>query len=121
VFLWSKRGGPKDRRRAARAGGEGLRAFYWTGGVSHPSSVRNISRSGAYVETEAAWGVGTVLYLVLDQKESDQPAPGETGALGLWARVVRAEPSGMAVEFVNAGREEARLIDSWERASADLG
>jgi len=119
LFFWSKRDGPKDRRRAARAGGDGLRAFYWTGGVSHPSRVRNISRNGAYVETQSAWGVGTVLYLVLDQRESGQPPAGEAGALGLWSRVVRTEPSGMAVEFVNAGREEARLIDSWEQASTD--
>lgn len=117
MFFWGKRRGRKDRRRTARAVVEGLRSFYWTGGVPHPSQVRNISRGGAYVEGEVSWTVGTVLYLVLDQAASGQPVPGATDTVGLWARVTRVEPSGMALEFVSMDGEEATTVDFWERPS----
>src|ERR1035438_9568919 len=108
MFLWGKRGEPKDRRRVARAAADALRAFYWTGGVSHPCRVRNINRRGVYIETDQHWCVGTVLHLSLERDPLGQPPAGATEAFGLWARVVHADSSGMGMEFVRSAPEEER-------------
>jgi len=105
MFLRGKR---KERRRAARVAGPALAAFYWTGGVSHPRRIRNISRNGAYIETETDWYVGTVLHIVLERPASCQPSPEATKPFGLWARVIHTDSCGMGIEFIMKEREEKR-------------
>jgi hypothetical protein len=108
MFLQGKRGKPKDRRRAARALAPALTAFYWTGGVSHPCSVRDISLRGAYIETKTDWYAGTVLHLVLERNPSGERPAEAAKTSGLWARVVRTDPHGMGMEFLMRNREEER-------------
>ena len=86
--------------------GPALAAFYWTGGVPNPCRVSNISRKGAYIETDKDWYKGTVLHLVLECQPAPQPARDSTKPFGLWARIVRADPRGMGMEFIMTDRQE---------------
>jgi len=90
--MFFRKRGPKERRRGARAEGPALAAFYWTGGISNPCRVCNISRQGAYIETDQEWYVGTVLHLVLEPHASSQLAPDSAKTFGLWARIVHTAP-----------------------------
>ena len=92
MFSWIKRGKPQERRREARVDGPSLAAFYWTGGISNPCRVCNISRKGAYIETDQNWYVGTILHLVLESNALSQPSPETNPTFGLWARIVHTEP-----------------------------
>lgn len=107
MFLRRKRDGPKDRRRAVRVAEPALAAFYWTGGVSNPCCVRDISREGAYIETTKEWCSGTVLQLILESKRPQEPPAGTAKRFGLWARVAHADAHGMGMEFILADREGA--------------
>ena len=100
MYLWGKRSERKNRRRAARVEKPVLTAFYWTGGVSNPCRVRDISRRGIYIEAEKEWFVGTLLQLVLQRPPSTEPSPEPARSFALWARIVRADPCGMGMEFI---------------------
>jgi hypothetical protein len=115
-----RRNKPKDRRRTARAARPGLTAVYWTGGVSQPLRVRDISQGGAYIETEAEWCAGTLIHLVLDYGGSGQSPP--KAAIGLWARVVRVDAHGMGMQFAQMDRaEEQRFRQFLETSIGSLG
>jgi Tfp pilus assembly protein PilZ len=97
---------PKDRRKAARVPEFAVRATYWTGGVCRPLRVRDISESGAYIETEPDWCVGTLIHLVLECEAPDRSSPKAT--FWLWARIVHADSGGMGVQFMKMERERKR-------------
>jgi hypothetical protein len=133
MFFRSKRGKPKERRLAARVEEPTLAVFYWTGGISNPCRVCNISRTGAYIETDQDWYVGTILHLVLEPRSPAgldagkvreylsehhgveigggfapfSPPKEANRTFGLWARIVRTDSRGMGMEFVLTDRREA--------------
>ena len=98
--------GKKDRRRAARVRDSGLIALYWTGGVPRPYRIRDISSSGAFIETKDEWYVGTTMHLVLEHDGTGHLSP--EAAFGLWAHVVRAGAGGMGVSFIMRSRNEQK-------------
>jgi hypothetical protein len=89
-------GEPPDPREAAREALTGLVAYFFTGGVPVPHSVRNISTSGLFVITEERWYKGTFVRMTL----TDRREPTAERSITLHARVVRWTEDGVALNFV---------------------
>jgi len=107
----------RERRRAQRNWVNGLTVVYWSGGVGHPWPVSEISLSGAVMETPDDWYGGTLVHLVLENRNGGTNAePADT--CGVWARVVRRGFQGVCVEFMP--RDEAESL-ALRRFIAGLG
>jgi hypothetical protein len=87
---------PSDRRKAAREALPGLVAYFFTGGVPRPHSVRDISTSGLYIITEERWYRGTFVRITL----TDEREPTAERSITLHAGVVRWTEDGVALNFV---------------------
>ncbi|HWQ53139.1 MAG TPA: TadE/TadG family type IV pilus assembly protein [Bryobacteraceae bacterium] len=100
-------GKPMERRAGSRRAGSPLTAAYWNGAAPAPRSVRNIDPNGAFIESAEPWRPGTMIHMALEpQREGDGTE--EVPTFGLWARIVRSQPDGMAVQFVFENRSEHR-------------
>ena len=89
-------GEPPDPRKAVRTALPGLVAYFFTGGVPMPHSVRDISTSGLYVVTEERWYKGTFVRITL----ADQREPTAERSITLHAKVVRWTEEGVALQFI---------------------
>ena len=92
-----------DTRKGARLPGGGLAVFYWTGGRSEAHPVREISLSGAVIETPDHYSPGTLIQFALGRM-GGPAATGRQEAFNIWARVVRQEQSALCVKFVFVDR-----------------
>jgi len=119
-FGWSRKS--KDRRRAKRIPIDSMAAVYWDGSVNCSHMVKDVSLTGALVETSLNWSVGTLIrmslqYLGKGEAEShgklESPANTERVNdqdvfLDVWSRVVRKTAHGLSVQFIFANRAEAQ-------------
>jgi hypothetical protein len=101
-------GKPMERRAGRRKAGAPLTAAYWTGAAPAPRKVRDIDANGAFIESAEPWRPGTMLYIALEPEPDGQANAGHLSKFGLWARIVRSEADGMAVQFVFEGRAERK-------------
>ena len=101
-----RRSKPKDRRLTARTECSAFITYYWTGGRPRPFRIRDISEGGAFIESGEGWGVGTVLYLLLEPSDGNGHRPKDR--FGLWAQIVRFEADGIGVEFIMTSLDERR-------------
>jgi Flp pilus assembly protein TadG len=95
-----------DARKASRLPGGGLAVFYWTGGRSGAHPLREISLSGAVIETPDRYSRGTLIKLVLGFVPGADRSSGPAEPLSLWARVVRQEAGALCVKFAFSNRNE---------------
>lgn len=61
---------------------------------------------GAFIETAGQWRPGTLIHLVLQRRPDGRIDKGPAGIFGLWSKVVRLEPDGMAVQFLHGRAAE---------------
>lgn len=103
-------GRPKERRAGPRVVDSALTAAYWNGAAPAPRMVRNIGPNGAFIEAVEPWRAGTMIHMALEPTPDGQNGGEKTliPAFGLWARIVRFAPDGMAVQFVFENRAERR-------------
>lgn len=92
-----------DARKGPRLPGGDLVVFYWTGGRSGAHPVREISLSGAVIETPDRYSPGTLIQLALGRVTGVARASREE-SFNIWARVVRQEQGALCVKFVFADR-----------------
>ena len=108
-----------DRRSARRESGEGLTAFYWEGGRPHGHRVRDISRWGAYIETDFSWPRGTQMILTLQIGSNGAP-----NSIAMPVEIVRTSPEGMGLRFLlsdlSGMRELLQFLRRWNPNSAHL-
>jgi PilZ domain-containing protein len=130
-FRWS--GKSKERRRAKRTPVDSLAAVYWDGSVSCTHIVKDVSLTGARIETGLNWAVGTLIRISLhhlgkgisgphnplepavpaertaEVPGSHEPEPirNEDVFVDVWSRVVRKTSQGLSVQFLFADRAEA--------------
>jgi hypothetical protein len=105
-MLWLKRGTRKrERRRSERIQPDEVFASYWTGGRPSPQPVRDLSLTGAQIETADHYYPGTLIYLSLDCGGPENSA-GAEDSFGIWARAVRQVSDGICVDFVFEDRQE---------------
>ena len=110
-FLTWLTGGLSQVSRAERYIHPTLVAYYWEGGIPSGRGIRNISLSGAFVETPDHWYVGTLLNLTLQVA-----VPGIGGAdtaecLSLTCRVARHGADGVGVAFMLPSPRERRILE----------
>jgi hypothetical protein len=114
-----------DKRRSPRVQPEDLVAYYWTGAVPRPSSVRDIGMYGAHIVAPAGFHfyVGTVVEIVFESRA----VGGNNGAgshhICVEGRVLRTVTNGFCVEFVfgdsSTRRRFRRFLGGVKRRNGD--
>src|SRR4051812_16969644 len=95
-----------ERRSVQRRSGVGLWAFFWEGDVPRAHRVKDISKHGAYIETDSlSWTRGTLMMLTLQFGSDMDPGHNPQDATTVPAEVVRASASGMALRFLFQGMD----------------
>lgn len=98
-------------------------AHYWTGGLSPPRPVPEISLSGAVIGAPDSYYPGTLIRFALEDTVAAEN-PGEAIAYaGVWGRVLRYESAGFCVAFVFESRAERthfrRFLEQLKRRGLD--
>jgi hypothetical protein len=83
-----------------------LEAVYWDGSGNACHAIREISYTGAVIETEVGWIEGTLIRLCLRRSQLSGDAGNKERFTEHWCRVVRRIPSGFCVEFLFVDRKE---------------
>lgn len=88
-------------RRAPRLPIPGLVGYFYTGGVSKPQEILNLSVMGFFMKTDDRWLPGTVIRITLQMVDSDGEGPCDT--ITVHSRVVQWSKEGGGFEFVLPG------------------
>lgn len=102
-------------RRAERRNSPSLAAYHWKGPLQRLNSIRDISSTGAFLETEERWEPGEVISLTLQRSGP----PEKENSFAVQAKAVRWDDHGVAVSFVLPAGADLRLWQS-PLKSADL-
>jgi hypothetical protein len=128
-FGWSKKS--KNQRRAKRFPVNSLAAIYWDGSVNCSHVVKDVSLTGALIETNLNWAVGTQIRMSLQflgkggtENRGSEPVPVSDPGLespemrgavneqdvfvDVWSKVVRRTAQGLCVQFLFPGKAEAQ-------------
>jgi len=92
-----------------------LVAYYWDGGLPLGRTIRDISASGAFVETPNQWYTGTLLNLTLQVTTSELGDLDTTVCLAVTCRVVRQAPGGVGVAFMLDNTRDRRVLEKFLR------
>jgi general secretion pathway protein A len=113
------RRGSRERRRASRSHIPALFVYYWTGGVSPPHKVLDISEIGACFEARDRWPAGTIIELTLQRMLGADGSPADTDtSLRVACKVVRSEPGRLGVMFICRQRQELQRVRKFLALSA---
>jgi hypothetical protein len=94
--------------RAERRIAPSLAACYWKGSIPRQNSVRDISSTGAFLETEERWEPGEVISLSLQRSGPIE----KDNSFSVQAKAVRWDDQGVAVAFVLPPGADLRLWQS---------
>jgi len=117
---------PPESRRASRVPEPKVVVYYWDGAVPVGHQLRDVSRTGAYLYTSERWYPGTIIRLLLQERNTppiggDNSLPTASGlaaaSASIPARVVRHGADGVAVEFLFRNPEDRQLL---EKLIADM-
>lgn len=97
---------PIDPRKAQREPPLGLIAHFLTCAVPQAYTIRNISSTGLYVETEERWYQDTIIRLRLTKVSSGEQ--GEECSITVQARVARWGNDGVGLQFLPQNDEDLR-------------
>jgi uncharacterized protein len=103
---WFERWWSPDPRRAPRASGSGLAAYYWNGSVPSSHGVRDISSNGLYVVTEERWYPGTLVLMSLQRANGEEEFAERS--IAVHSRAVRWGPDGVGLQFVLSDDKDVR-------------
>ena len=99
-----------ERRSANRTPGTGLTAFFWDGGRPKAHQVRDISKRGAFVESEFLWPRGTMMILTLQIGGKSPAGNGPAETIAILAEVMWSDPEGMGLRFEFLRVEDAVML-----------
>lgn len=91
----------RESRRSPRLPKPGLVGYYFTGGISKPHEIQNISVTGFFMKTEERLLPGTVIRMTLQVEGSTGEDPNDT--ITVHSRVISWSPTGGGFEFVLPG------------------
>jgi hypothetical protein len=103
---WLERWWSPDPRKAPREPAPGLAAYYWNGAAPKAHTVRDISATGLYIETEERWYPGTLVLMTL-QRTGDGEKMAER-SMSVMSRAVRWGNDGVGLQFVLPDEKSAR-------------
>jgi hypothetical protein len=103
-----------ELRRAARMSEPGVVVYYWDGATPMGRQLRDISLTGAYLYTPERWYPGTIVRLLLQDKQPPVhgPAPEAHTSVSIPARVVWHGSDGVALEFLFRKPEDQNLLQA---------
>ncbi len=101
-----------DSRRALRSVQPEVVVYYWDGAAPEGRSVRDLSRTGAYIYTPERWYIGTIIRIILQHRKliREDGTPISGGSACIPARVVRHGSDGVGVEFTFCDGDEAKAL-----------
>jgi len=107
-LLWNEK---PDPRSSSREPLPNLVAYFFTGGIPTPHSVRDISASGLYLQTRERWYKGTVVQMTL----SDRRRATNDRSIALYAKAVRLGGDGVGFQFILDGeaRGQKKAIEAY--------
>ncbi len=113
---WLARWWSPDPRKAPREQAPGLAAYYWNGAAPKAHTVRDISATGLYLETEERWYPGTLVLMTLQRTENG----GEIAewSIAVMSRAVRWGNDGVGLQFVLPNERDARNGRSFQMDGA---
>lgn len=88
-----------ERRRAERYDSPETVAYYWDGSAPVPREIRDISLTGAYLQTSERWYPGTIVKLTL--KVNRPGTEGQTESIEVRCKVVRHGADGVGLQFLS--------------------
>ncbi|HZB87033.1 MAG TPA: hypothetical protein VE291_00075 [Terracidiphilus sp.] len=91
----------REARRAPRIVNPGLIGYFFTGGISKPNEIRNLSVTGFFMKTKERWLTGTVIRITLQMVDSAGDDP--LDSITVHTRVVNWNAEGGGFEFVLPG------------------
>jgi hypothetical protein len=103
---WLERWWSPDPRKAPRETGEGLAAYYWTGGPTEAHPIRDVSATGLYVVTEERWYPGTLVMMTLQIVDGVEEI--EERSITVHSRAVRWGNDGVGLQFVLANNQDVQ-------------
>lgn len=103
---WLERWWSPDPRKAPRERAPGLAAYYWNGAAPKTHSVRDISATGLYLETEERWYPGTLVLMTLQQTEGGEKIAERS--VSVMSRAVRWGNDGVGLQFVLPDEKNTR-------------
>ncbi len=108
---------PPDPRLGQREPPPGLTAQIWTGEVLQPYKIRDISKTGLFVETEQRWYRGTLIRVRLTKVSPE--GYHEERTITVQMRVARLAGDGVGLQFVPPSDQDLRRgrVSSMEGAS----
>ncbi len=87
-----------------------LVAVYANGGAPRRRPVKNVNRSGAWIETPDRWYPGTIVSMMFQYDphylQVARIAGDPAASIRMRAKVLRTEPAGIAVRFVYVDPQE---------------
>ena len=95
-----------ERRRAERYDSPETVAYYWDGSVPVPREIRDISLTGAYLQTSERWYPGTIVKLTLKVNRPGTDGPGES--IEVRCRVARHGADGVGLQFLSQETHERK-------------
>lgn len=108
--------GQGDARRATRRRDPSILVYYWDGDLPEARKIRDISVTGAYIETTENWYPGTIVRLIFRGYTTPSLLGTEvvpSHSITVSSRVVRQEPGGVAVEFLFRTPKERESLKSF--------
>ena len=114
--IWLKQA-LSGRERAVRYTNPGIVAYYWDGGAPKRHAVKDISSTGAYLDGNELWCVGTVITLTLQKEDGEGEGGAEVPFVSLSCRVVRHTPGGTGIEFMLRTDKERRALREFMRSA----
>jgi TadE-like protein/PilZ domain len=114
-FLAWLTGDSSREYRAQRYVRLALVAYYWDGGIPAGHPVRNLSVSGAFIETSDRWYIGTMLNLTLQMTASGVESIDTAECLTITCRVVRHAADGVGVAFMLHSSRDRKVLAQFLR------
>jgi len=120
---WLERWWSPDPRKAPRGKADGLAAYYWTGSIPEPHTIKDISSTGLYLITEERWYPGTLVLMTLTITEQGEECMERS--IAVHSRAVRWGSDGVGLQFILTNPEDKRrgrqpqVVDGLDKKALD--
>ena len=92
-------------------------AYWWDGGVPMGRRLKDLSTTGAFLDTVERWYVGTIITLTLQQEREHPETGGRVSSISVPCRVVRDASDGVGVRFMFRGKEDRKALEQFVRTA----
>lgn len=120
-FDWLKEDIGSSAKRATRHLRPRIMAYWWDGGMPVSRELKNLSTTGAFLDTTERWYVGTIITLTLQQERDDPGKQDRVPSISLPCKVVRDGSDGVGVSFLFRGKEDRKAFEEFVQEAISKG